>query len=243
MLNVFEIIGVEITMSGHLHVYSSGSTAPPLQKIAKEFQAKFETKVDFTIGKAEDLTSQIMETKEGDVLSCGAEYILDDAAQKGLIARDTTRSVGYRRSVILVQKGNPKKIASIGDLTKNGVRIGIATEGCLKGVWDDVCSKAGLTDAIRRNITAFADGCGPVMALIHEGKVDAIFGWNAFGKIWPKTSEIVEIPRELQVYRSTGVAVIEYSKNKKLAGKLTDFLTLEESRKTYSDYGWIHLSH
>ena len=227
-------------MSNYLHVYSSGATAPPLQKVAKEFRAKFKARFDFTIGKATDLITQITETKEGDVLSCGAEYILDDTAEKGLIIRDTSRSVGYRRSVILVPMGNPKKIGSLDDLTKKGIRVGIATEGCLLGVWDDICSKAGLTDDIRRNITEFAAGCGAVMALIHERKVDAIFGWNAFGKIWPKTSEIIELPKDLQVYRSTAVAVVEYSKNKDLASKFINFLTSKESKNTYSNYGWIH---
>ena len=223
-----------------LHVYSSGATASPLQKIAKKFQAQFKTEFDFTIGKAEELLSQIMETKEGDILSCGAEYILDDASEKNLIVRKTTKSVGYRRSVILVPIGNAKKIDSLNDLTKNGMRVGIATEGCLLGLWDDICSKAGLTDDIRRNITDFAAGCGAVMALIHKGKVDAIFGWNAFGNIWSKTAEIVELPKELQVYRSTGVAVVEYSKNKNLARRFINFLTSKEGRKIYSDYGWIH---
>lgn len=224
----------------NLHVYSSGATAPPLQKLAKEFQAKFEVKFDFTIGKVEKLISQITETREGDILSCGAEYILDDAAEKGLIVRNSTRSVGYRRSVILVPVGNPKKIESLNDLTKNGVRVGIATQGCLVGMWDDVCSKAGLTDDVRRNITEFAAGCGSVMALMHEGKVDAIFGWNAFGNIWSKTSEIVELPKDIQVYRSTGLAIVEYSEDKDLAGKFINFLTSKEGKKIYSDYGWIH---
>lgn len=227
-------------MSDYLHVYSSGATAPPLQKIAKEFQARFGTRFDFAIGKAERLISQIMETKEGDVLSCGAEYILDDATHKGLIVRDTTRSVGYRRSVILVPMGNPKKIESLNDLTKKGVKVGISIAGCLLGVWDDICSKAGLTDSIRKNITEFAEGCGAVMALIHEKKVDAIFGWNAFGNLWPRTAETVELPKELQVYRSTGVAVIEYSNNKELANRFIEFLTSKEGRKIYSDYGWVH---
>ena len=231
---------LELLMSNSLHVYSSGATAPPVQKIAKEFQTKFKTKFDFTIGKATNLISQITETKEGDVLSCGAEYILDDVAKKGLIVRDTTKSVGYRRSVILVPIGNPKKIESLSDLTKKGVRVGIATEGCLLGVWDDICSKAGLTDDIRRNIIEFVDGCGAVMALLHEGKVDAVFGWNVFGKIWEKTSEIVELPKEFQVYRSTGVAVVEFSKNKELSSKFVNFLTSKEGKKIYSDYGWIH---
>lgn len=224
----------------NLHVYSSGATAPPLKKLAQEFQAKFETKFKFTIGKAEKLISQITETRKGDILSCGAEYILDDAAEKGLIVRNSTRSVGYRKSVILVPIGNPKNIESLNDLTKKGMRVGIAIEGCLVGMWDDVCSKAGLTDDIRRNITEFAAGCGAVMALIHEEKVDAIFGWNAFGNIWSGTSEIVELPKDLQVYRSTGVAIVEYSEDKDLAGKFINFLTSKEGKKIYSDYGWIH---
>jgi accessory colonization factor AcfC len=223
-----------------LHVYSSGATAPPLQKAAKTFQDQFKTEVDFTIGKAEALLSQIMDKKEGDLLSCGAEYILDEASEKKLIVRNTTKSVGYRRSVILVPIGNPKKITSLNDLTNEGMRVGIATEGCLLGVWDDICSKAGLTDAIRRNITEFAAGCGAVMALVHTGKVDAIFGWNAFRNIWPKTTEIVELPKELQVYRSTGVAVVEYSNKKHLASSLINVLTSREGRAIYADYGWIH---
>ena len=97
-----------------------------------------------------------------------------------MILRPTRRSVGYRRSAILVPMGNPKKIKSISDLTKEGVRVGISVSGCLLGVWDDISSKAGLTDSIRRNITDFADGCGAVMALINQRKVDAVFGWDAF---------------------------------------------------------------
>ncbi|MEM2135507.1 MAG: hypothetical protein QXG44_11700 [Candidatus Jordarchaeaceae archaeon] len=90
------------------------------------------------------------------------------------------------------------------DLAKEGTKVGISISGCLVGVWDDVCSKADLTDQIRRNITDFADGCGAVMALINQKKVDAIFGWNVFKNIWPGTSEIVELPKEIQVSEARG---------------------------------------
>ena len=108
------------------------------------------------------------------------------------------------------------------------------------GVWDDVSSKAGLTDQIRRNITDFADGCGAVMALINQKKVDAVFGWDAFKRLWMKTMEVVELPKELQVYRSTGVAVVKFSKNKELAKKFIDFLVSESCKKIYREYGWYH---
>jgi len=223
-----------------IHVYSSGAVAPPVKKCAEEFRAKFGTEFKFTIGKAEGLILEIAESRKGDILTCGAEFILDDAQERGLIVETTRRSVGFRRSAILAPMGNPKKIKSITDLAQDGVKIGISVSGCLLGVWDDISSKAGLTDQIRRNITEFADGCGAVVALINQKKVDAVFGWDAFKKLWMKTIEVIELPKELQVYRSTGVAVIKYSKNKELANKFIDFLVSESGKKIYREYGWYH---
>jgi len=227
---------------GGLHVYSSGAVAPPIKKCAEEFTAKHGTDFEFTVGKAEKLISEITELKQGDILTCGAEFIFDEAQVKGLIFGETRRSVGYRRSAILVPKGNPKGIESIFDLANKGMRVGISIGGCLLGVWDEVSSKAGLTDKIRKNITDFADGCGAVAALINQKKVDAIFGWNAFQKLWPATIEVVDLPRELQVFRSTGIAVIQFSKQKKTATQFIEYTTSEKGKKIYKSYGWIHTS-
>lgn len=223
-----------------LHVYSSGAVAPPIKKCTKVFSERCGTAFEFTVGKAEKLISEISELKQGDILTCGAEYILDEAQERGLILRNTRRSVGCRRSAILVPTSNPKKIKSISDLTNEGVKVGISIGGCLVGVWDEIASKAGLTDQVRKNITEFADGCGDIMALVNQKKVDAVFGWEAFQKLWTKTIEVVELPRELQVYRSTGIAVIEFSKNKKTATEFIDFVTSENGKKIYAEYGWIH---
>jgi len=223
-----------------LHVYSSGAVAPPIKKCAETFEPKFGTEFKFTIGKAEKLISDIDESNEGDILTCGAEFILDDAQERGLIFGDIRRSVGFRKSAILVQIGNPKKIRSIADLTQEGIKVGVSISGCLLGVWDDISSKAGLTDQIRRNITDYADGCGAVMSLINQKKVDAIFGWDAFKKLWMKTMQVVKLPTELQVYRSTGVSVIKFSENKDLAKEFIDFLVSEIGEKIYTEYGWYH---
>ncbi len=223
-----------------LHVYSSGAVAPPIKKCAKEFTTRNGTDFEFTVGKAEKLISEISESRQGDILTCGAEFILDEAQEQRLILKDTRRSIGYRRSAILVPIGNPKNIRSISDLTNEGVRVGISVSGCLLGVWDDVSSKAGLTDQIRKNITDFADGCGAVMALINQKKVDAIFGWDAFQKLWMKTMEVIELPRDLQVYRSTGISVVEFTKNKETATEFINFVVSEDGKKIYREFGWYH---
>jgi len=223
-----------------LKIYSAGAVAPPLRDAIAIFEKASKVKCDLRIGKPEDLLKEIAKFKKGDVFSSGAEYILDDAEDRGLIIKGSRKSLGYRRSVIIVSIGNPAKITSLKDLCSKNVRVGIAVEGCLKGLWDDVASKAGLTDQIRRNITHHADACGSLMSLIHSDKVDAIFGWNAFQGVWPDTCEIIELPQNLQVFRSTVAGILSYSKNLKLSKKFVDFLTSPAIRKIYADYGWIH---
>lgn len=223
-----------------LYVYSAGAVSPPLRDAISVFENKFGVRCNLKVGKPGDLLAEIAESKSGDVISCGAEYILDEAEDRGLIVKGSRRSLGFRRSVIIVPLGNPAGIHSLNDLCREGVRIGIAVDGCLKGVWDDIASKAGLTDQIRRNITHHADACGSLMGLIHSDKVDAIFGWNAFQNVWPDTCEVIELPHELQVFRSTVVAMVSYTKNARLSQKFIDFLTSSDVRKIYSSWGWIY---
>jgi len=223
-----------------LRVYSAGAVAPPLRDAIDFFEHKFGIRCDLTVGKPSNLLAAIAVSKQGDVISCGAEYVLDESEDQGLVVKGSRRSLGFRRSVIIVPLGNPARIASLNDLCREGVRIGIAVDGCLKGVWDDIASKAGLTDQIRRNITHHADACGSLMGLIHSDKVDAIFGWNAFQGVWPDTCEVIELPSDLQVFRSTVIAMISYTKNAELSHKFIDFLTSDEVKKIYSSYGWIH---
>ena len=241
MLTIRNSMNMQSTShKGNLSVYSAGAVAPPLQKGVDVFENRFGIRCNLTVGKPSNLLAAIAVSKQGDVISCGAEYILDEAEDRGLVVKGSRKSMGLRRSVIIVPIGNPAKIVSINDLCKENVRIGIATDGCLKGVWDDVASKAGLTDQIRRNITHHADACGSLMGLIHQEKVDAILGWNAFQSVWPDTCEIIELPSDLQVFRSTVVAMVSYTKDAELSQKFINFLTSDEVRKIYSDYGWIH---
>jgi len=224
-----------------LHIFSAGAVAPPIKECAEQFEAKSGTKFEFTVGKAEDLIEEIAESKKGDILTCGSEFILDHAQLKGLVLKETRRSLGFRKSAILVQIGNPKKIKSISDLAKEGMHVGVSVSGCLTGVWDDLATKAGFAEQIRKNTVAYADGCGELMSFINKKKVDAILGWDAFKNLNMQTMDIIELPKDLQVHRSTAIGVITFSKNKELAKKFIDFLVSEKGKKTYEEYGWHHV--
>ncbi len=109
----------------------------------------------------------------------------------------------------------------------------------MKGLWDDVASRAGLTDEVRHNIVRRADSCGAVMALVNTRVVDAIFGWSAFARIWPETAEAIELPGDLQVFRSTVAGVVSYSKEPRLTGQLIEYLASKDSDQVFLDYGWV----
>jgi len=224
----------------NLHVFSAGAVAPPIKKCAEEFKTKFGTEFEFTVGKAENLIEEIPETKKGDLLTCGSEFILDQAQLKGLVVRETRKSLGSRTSAILVQKGNPRNIKSMSDLAEKGMRVGVSVSGCLTGVWDDLATKAGYAEQIRNNTVAYADGCGELMSFINKRKVDAILGWDAFKNLNKETMDIIGLPKDLQVHRSTAIGVITFSKNKELAKKFIDFLISEEGKGIYEEYGWHH---
>jgi molybdate transport system substrate-binding protein len=157
---------------------------------------------------------------------------------KGLVIKETRRSLGSRTSAILVQTGNPKKIKSMSDLAKEGMRVGVSVSGCLTGVWDDLATKAGFTEQIRKNTLAYADGCGELMSFINKKKVDAILGWDAFKNLNMETMDRIELPKDLQVHRSTAIGVIAFSKNKELAKKFIGFLVSEKGKRIYEEYGW-----
>jgi accessory colonization factor AcfC len=164
---------------------------------------------------------------------------MDELEKNGLITREDRRVLGYRRSIILTQKGNPKKIKFLTDLTKKGIKIAVATTDSLKGVWDEITSKTGLTEKIQKNITLYADGCGELLGSIVQKKVDAAFGWNTYKVLHTKAIDAVELPKEIQVYRSTIIATTTFTENKETANKFINFLTSKEAKKIYSKYGWI----
>jgi accessory colonization factor AcfC len=77
------------------------------------------------------------------------------------------------------------------------------------------------------------------MALVNTLKADAIFGWSAFAKLWPQTSEAVELQEEYRIFRSTVISVVRSSKNKANACALIEFLASPEADEYYTTLGWI----
>lgn len=225
-----------------LKVFSTGLPAIPLRGVANIFEKKHGIKFMIIAGPVEQWLPTVL-AGEGDIVSVGAEYIMDDLQEEhGLVIPDSRTTVGYRRSVIIVRKGNPKDIRGIEDLAeRDDIRILICRGACQRGLWDDVASKAMLADKIRKKIVEYGTGCLDTYQRWRrsEGRIDAAIVWNVYGNVWPNDCDVVELPRDLQVYRSTNVAILKSTKDEKLARMFIDFLRTKDARSTYEKWGWI----
>jgi|Deesub1362B_J571_1020462.scaffolds.fasta_scaffold00486_8 accessory colonization factor AcfC len=186
-----------------------------------------------------DMLDEIKQSAIHDLVISGAEYLLDDAEEIGLIKKGTRNCIAYRKSALIVSKGNPKSIHTIEDLTKPDIRIGVSIIDCLKGLWEDICGRAGLIEEIRNNIKIFAHGCFAIMEAVAKGWIDVGFGWTAFKFLRPKELDIVELPRKLQIFRATSIAVLKFCKNDQLANKFIEFIKTPQIIKEYINYGWL----
>lgn len=215
--------------------------AKPAREAAALYEQKTGLKIEFVGGPPGSWKDKV-KAGEGDLVLLGAEYLMDDFQKEGLILPETRTSLGSRVAAILVPKGNPKRIASVKDLAAPGVRIMIMPVGAQVGLWEDVAAKAGLVAEIRKNIVERAPNGIKSVEFWKEGagtKYDAWLTWSAFHAVTPDNTEIVELPRDLQVMRSVTIAVAKASRNRDAAEKFINFLTGPEGRDIHEKHHFV----
>ncbi len=238
-----------------IKIFSARACAAPLEKAAALYTQRTGTAVDISVcarhcatqdaeeadpeAGAHDFLMEIDEYGIHDLAIGGAEYLLDDGEVRGIVKKGERRLIAYRRSALIVPAGNPAGVTSLKDLAKPGVRVGLSVIDCLKGLWEDVTGRAGLTNEIRKNVTFYATGCVAIVEAVAQGKVDVAFGWTAFKHMDDGRIDVVELPAHYLVQRGTGVGMLRFTKQPDAARAFMDFLVSDEARAFYKEYGWI----
>ncbi len=238
-----------------VRVFSARACAAPLEEAAAIFERETGTSVAISVcsrhcaqavaeeavgsNGSHDFLEEIAEAGVHDLAIGGAEYLLDDGEVRGIVVRGERRTIACRRSALIVPAGNPKGVRSLEDMARPGVRVGVSVLDCLKGLWEDVAAREGLLDAVRRNIAFHANGCIAIVEAVAQGKVDAAFGWSAFGHLAPGRIEVVELAPGQQVLRGTGVGLLSFARQREAAKEFMDFLTTPAARACYGRYGWV----
>ncbi len=238
-----------------VRIFSARACAAPLEKAAKLFEELTGISVVIDVCSrhcanpiaeeasgqtgGDDFLLEISDAGIHDLAIAGAEYLLDDGEVRKIVQKGQRRTIAYRTSAIIVPAGNPKNIRTIEDIAGPDVRLGVSVIDCLRGLWEDICGRLNLLDKIRQNISYYANGCIAIVEAVATNEIDAAFGWTAFQHLEPERIEVIEIPKEQQVLRGTGVGLLSFSKEPELAKQFMNFLASSDSRQFYKEYGWV----
>jgi molybdate transport system substrate-binding protein len=223
-------------------VFAAAGTKPAIDEAAKLFEQKTGTKVTINYGGGGEVLSNMALAKTGDVYSAPEQRFMEAATEKGAVDPKTIRSVAYMIPVIAVAKGNPKGITNLTDLTRPGIRVAITRpETTLLGKYaPEIFRKAGLAEAIEKNIVTQAARPDSLLTMLIMGQVDAGIIWHYFGTTASNDVDIIWIPKEYV----TGIgeiqaAVSTYSQEAKTAQKFIDLLVSSEGKEIFKKNGYI----
>jgi molybdate transport system substrate-binding protein len=159
-------------------VHVGGTMRPAMEEICRLFEKESGIKVEVNYNDSGALMTVIETTGKGDVC------ILHDPfpgalEKKGLVDRSYT--VATLTPVIVVKKGNPKKIAGVRDLARTDVKVALtdAMYSTAGHIVDVVFKKAGVAGAMAKKEIVRARAGGEVANAVKLGAVDAAIVWDA----------------------------------------------------------------
>ena len=228
-----------------LLVFAGAASKPPTEEAAKVFEKKTGVKVDLVFGGSGFVLSQMMLAKKGDIYFPGSSDFMEIARKKGAVVAETEQKVVYLVQAINVQKGNPKRILNLRDLTRPGVRVAIANpEGVCVGLYAvETIEKefsAAEKAAFKRNLVNYTESCEKTATAISLKTVDAVIGWSVFQHWDPERIETIPLKKsEISRIGYIPVAVASYSNNKARARQFINFLLSEEGKAIYGKYHYF----
>lgn len=141
--------------------------------------------------------------------------------------------------VILVQKGNPKEIQSLQDLTKPGLKLGVANaeQSALGALTKRLLEEANIYDAVMKNVGPQTPTADMLVNQIRTGSLDAVVVYEA------NTSQVREHLDIVRIDHPAAMAIQPYavgknSDHKYLMQRLLDTITSEQSQIQFKEVGF-----
>ena len=219
-------------VSGSIAVHCASGVKDAVMEVKKGFEAETGVEVNLNFGNSGQLLGQIELSRLGDVYIPGDVGYVEMAREKKLVAGDG-RVFCYFVPVVLVRKGNPKKVAGVEDLAKPGMRLALAEGNAAIGkLQAEVFSKNGLDmEAIRKNTVDTPVTVTEVALKVKLGAADAGLVWDAVAAQYAGDTQAVAIPLAKNVIGSVPAVVLAGARNPGAAEAFVAYRVSEKGRR------------
>jgi molybdate transport system substrate-binding protein len=217
-----------------LLLYCGAGIRPPVSETVAEFERRQGVKIECDYAGSEVLLSRIKLTGRGDLYMPGDVHYVEQAEREGLV--DSKRTVCCFVPVIMVQKGNPKGIRALADLTRPGIKLGLGDpEACAVGRQSTkIFQKNGIPpEAIEPNVAFRAMTVNDLGNHIELCTLDAAIVWDAVAACYPDHGEIIPIPPEQNIVSTVAVGTLKSTANPKLAAAFVEFITSDDGKAIF----------
>jgi molybdate transport system substrate-binding protein len=231
--------------SKRILVFAGAASKPATEDAVKLFQEKTGVSVDVSFGGSGFVLSQMKLTKKGDLYFPGSSDFMEVAKKEGLVFPETERIVVYLIPSINVQKGNPKRISSLKDLTKDGIRVAIANpEFVCVGTYAVEIIEKNLTpsekEGFKKNLVNYTESCEKTANAISLKAVDAVIGWRVFQYWDPERIETIYLkPDEIPRVGYIPIAISKFTQDKILSQKFIDFILSLQGKTIFQKYHYL----
>ena len=239
-----------MTVSAHaasetLLVFAGAASNPPAEEAARAFGRRAGIQVRITFGGSGLVLSQMKLARMGDVYFPGSSDFMEKAKREKLVFPQTEKIIAYLIPAITVQKGNPRTIRSLRDLTQPNLRLAIADpEGVCVGTYAVETIEKNFDskerERFRRNLATTVESCEKTANIISLKGVDAVIGWRVFQHWDPGRIETILLkPEEVPRIGYMPVAVSTFTRKRPLAEEFSRFLTQNEAREIFRKHGYL----
>src|SRR4030043_786417 len=231
--------------SKRLLIFAGAASKPATEEVTKIFQEKFGIPVDVTFGGSGFVLSQMGLAKRGDLFFPGSSDFMELAKREGFVIPESEKIIVYLIPAINVQKVNPKKIYSLKDLTKEGIRLAIANpESVCVGTYAVEVVEKNLTsvekEKFRKNLVNYTESCEKTANVISLKAGDAVLGWRVFQFLDPERIETIYLkPEEVPRIGYIPIVISKFTHDKALAQNFIDFLLSPTGKAIFRKYNYL----
>jgi len=224
---------------GKLYIHCGAGIRPAMEDAAAAFEKKTGAKLTVSYQGSGTLITTIKLKQQGDLYMPGDVWYLQQLEKDGSVV--SRKLITYFVPVIIVPKGNPKKVKSLADLVRPGMKLGVGNpKACQIGrMTHQIFAKNKIDPAAVRERTTFSSVTVNELGLkVQTDSIDAAIVWDAVAANFAKDVQVVKIPREQNLISRVAIGLLKFSQNRPLAERFTSFLAAPEGQAIFASHGY-----